>query len=90
MERALSQWRKGEYKPLQPTLAKFNRSLWGPKTAEFMASIDHLSEDVWKSIFKKAQIYKGKYKAQDQYLKMVANRRWNGNHSSGRAKCFIK
>ena len=69
------------------TLSTFNRNLWGPKTAEYMQSLDHADDDFWTNVMDKAQPYKGHYKAEDQYLKNFVDSRING--SSGRAKVCV-
>ena len=86
VERAFSQWWGGIYEPLSATLSTFNRNLWGPKTAEYMHSLDHANDNFWTDIIDKAQMYKGRYKAQDQYLSSFMDSRMNG--SSGHANVF--
>jgi hypothetical protein len=87
VERAFNQWWVGKYQPLPSTQAKFNRRLWGPKTAEFMESLSKANEKFWKCVIDRARAYKGKYKAPDEHHKSFVTSAMQGK-SSGRATCF--
>lgn len=87
VERALGLWRTGNYTPFIKPQLRFDQRKWGFHTAEYMKSVQKLSDENWEKILKGAQEYKFNYSSPDYYVKNYHDCEMEGK-TSGRSMCY--